>query len=223
MNTQIAPLGVGYRGALDNHAEAVGGTAMMARPLRETGGAAMRIRRGKHQTDFLILPNATLRDERLSYTARGVLAEILSRPDGWETSADALSERARFHRGAKRGEGRRALRAAFTELEEAGYMRRVVQRGEGGRFSTLMVVYDTPKHRGTANGTSVDGTSVNGTSVSGTSLGSTDDEVPKMKSRASKHPPPLGEGLATVGDCGARAHANEPQEPDLTRAPWEAA
>lgn len=132
------------------------------------------IHRSKPTGNFTILPNELLRDDRLSYCARAVLAELLSRPDGWETNADALSERARRHRDGSRGEGRRAMRAAFAELEEAGYMVRHKRKGEKGRFVTVLEVYDTAGDRGTACGTSADGTSVNGMSASGTSSGSTD-------------------------------------------------
>lgn len=104
----------------------------------------MRIVRSKHETDFLILPNGTARDQRLSYTARGVLVEILSRPDGWETTADRLVQQARQYRGEKHGEGRRAIRAAFVELEAAGYMHRVRTRGERGRYTTTVYVTDVP-------------------------------------------------------------------------------
>lgn len=114
----------------------------------------MRIRRSKPTNNYVLIPNGTARDERLSYLARGVLVEILSRPDGWETNADALSERARQYRGGKRGEGRRALREAFAELEAAGYMIRRKERGPKGRIVTLMETYDTPQNRGTANGMS---------------------------------------------------------------------
>lgn len=146
----------------------------------------MRIRRSKPVDNFTIIPNATLRDERLSYCARGVLVELLSRPSGWETNADALSERARRHRGDTVGEGRRALRAAFKELEAAGYLLRRKEKGERGRIVTVLEVFDVPQvgglgepdrgtgDRGTAGGTSASGTSVRGTSASGTSIRSTD-------------------------------------------------
>ncbi|MGW2113750.1 hypothetical protein [Streptomyces zhihengii] len=134
----------------------------------------LKIRRSKPAGNFTILPNELLRDDRLSYCARGVLAELLSRPSGWETNADALSDRARRHRGDVVGEGRRGLRSAFAELEAAGYMVRRKEKGERGRFVTVLEVYDVPQLRGTARGTSADGTSVNGTSASGTSSVSTE-------------------------------------------------
>jgi hypothetical protein len=107
----------------------------------------MLIRRTKHATDFLILANATVRDERLSYTARGVLAELLSRADGWETTADRMSQQARRARGSARGEGRRAIRAAWAELEAAGYLHRFRAQDEAGRWTTTTVVTDVPHTR----------------------------------------------------------------------------
>ncbi|WP_030064846.1 hypothetical protein [Streptomyces natalensis] len=134
----------------------------------------LKIRRSKPVDNFTILPNALLRDDRLTYCARGVLAELLSRPSGWETNADALSERARRHRGDVVGEGRRGLRAAFTELEAAGYIVRRREQASKGRFITVLEVYDIPQDRGTARGTSADGTSASVTSAGGTSSVSTD-------------------------------------------------
>lgn len=134
----------------------------------------LKIRRSRPVDNFTILPNALLRDDRLTYCARGVLAELLSRPEGWETNADALSDRARRHRGDVVGEGRRGLRAAFAELEAAGYLTRRKEKGEKGRFVTVLEVFDVPQRRGTAGGTSAGGTSVSATSASGTSSGSTD-------------------------------------------------
>ncbi|MFD3814981.1 hypothetical protein ACFWRZ_07935 [Streptomyces rubiginosohelvolus] len=147
----------------------------------------LKIRRSKPTANFTILPNELLRDDRLSYCARGVLGELLSRPSGWETNADALSERARRHRGDVVGEGRRGLRAAFTELEAAGYMLRRKEKGEKGRFVTVLEVFDVPQDRGTAGGTSADGTSVGGTSVTGTSSVSTDGRSTEEEDAGEEH------------------------------------
>jgi hypothetical protein len=133
----------------------------------------MKIVRSHPEGNFTIIPNQALRDDRLSYMARGVLHELLSHRSGWETNAEIMTARARQKRGAGVGEGRRAMRAAFAELEEAGYMVRIKERipvGQpgAGRIVTTLVVYDLPADRGTARGTSASGTSVTGTSVSGT-------------------------------------------------------
>ena len=112
----------------------------------------MKIHRSHPAERFTVLPDGTLRDPRLSYAARGVLAEILSRPDDWDTSADDLWRRARQERAAA-GEGRDKIRAAFAELEAAGYMRRARRRISAGRVTTEIHVYDISAGR-TDDGTS---------------------------------------------------------------------
>ena len=106
----------------------------------------MRIHRSHPAGQFTVIPNETLRDARLSYAARGVLAEILSRPDDWSTTADQLWHRARHARG-KAGEGRNTMRALFTELEAAGYVHRQRYRAHHGRMVTETHVFDAPVER----------------------------------------------------------------------------
>lgn len=106
--------------------------------------ALMIIHRSHLARGYTIIPDAALRDPRLSYEARGVLCEILSRPDDWETTADEMSAVARMQRG-QRGEGRRKLRDAFAALEAAGYIQRVRVRDSRGRVATEVHVYDTPQ------------------------------------------------------------------------------
>ena len=81
--------------------------------------------------------NEVARDSRLSYKARGILIEILSRPDNWETSADALA--------ASGPDGRTAVLSGLRELREAGYLETTRQRLEDGTFNTVSIVYDTPQ------------------------------------------------------------------------------
>jgi hypothetical protein len=101
----------------------------------------VRIQRSHPAVDFTIVPNETLRDDRLSYLARGILAELLSNTDSWHTTADEIWRRARSKRG-KGGEGRDTVRAAFTELETAGYLYRGRHRGGRGRFATELHLFD---------------------------------------------------------------------------------
>jgi hypothetical protein len=103
----------------------------------------VKIHRSNPDSRFTKIPNNTVRDPQLSYQARGLLAEILSRPDDWTANADRLWANARRKRD-KPGEGRDRIRAAFTELESAGYLSRERKRGPRGRIVTELHVYDIP-------------------------------------------------------------------------------
>jgi hypothetical protein len=103
----------------------------------------MIIHRSYPESQFVIIPNATLRDDRLSYLARGVLAEMLSRPDDWSVRSDAIWRHAQAERG-KDGEGRDALRRSFTQFELAGYLYRERRRAGRGRFVTELHLFDSP-------------------------------------------------------------------------------
>jgi hypothetical protein len=111
----------------------------------------VKIHRSRPEARFTIIPDETLRDPRLSYNARGILGELLSRPDDWQTTADAITKAAARHRG-REAEGRRKIAQAFAELERARYLRRVRTRGPGGKFATEVHVYDRPYDAGEATG-----------------------------------------------------------------------
>lgn len=87
------------------------------------------------------IPWSTAQDGRMSYTATGVLTEVLSRPDGWEVSAERMS---RSRTGGTKGSGREAILAAFRELERLGYRRLVTENGDDGRIRRWAEFSDTP-------------------------------------------------------------------------------
>lgn len=93
--------------------------------------------RAKRKTNFTIMSNAGLRDERLSFKARGVLAYLLSMPDNW-----TVSDR---HLATVGPDGRHAVQAALKELETHGYLRRERHRAENGKFEWNSVIYDEPQ------------------------------------------------------------------------------
>lgn len=164
----------------------------------------MKVHRSKHTEHFTILPNAALRDPRLSYRARGVLMELLSRPEDWQATADSLSRTAKKERG-KKGEGRDAMRGAFAELKAAGYIVASRIDGESGTHTTELHVYDVAQDvtsedaqnprsdRGTENQASVnqssaDQSSENQASLRRTGDGSTDTKDCSTKDSSSSAP-----------------------------------
>lgn len=90
----------------------------------------MPIRRGHHSWDdqFTQISNAWLRDNRLSFKARGLLAYIESHSPEWNISVQWLA--------ANNPEGKEALRSAISELEMLGYLERE-QENTGGRFGEV--------------------------------------------------------------------------------------
>lgn len=95
------------------------------------------VRAPRPEADFVQIRNDVARDSRLSYKARGILVEVLSRPDNWEASADSLA------RWSK--EGRTAILTGLKELRDAGYVVTERTRVEGGRFVTRNIFFDTPQ------------------------------------------------------------------------------
>ena len=87
--------------------------------------------------NYTVIENAILRDESLSYRARGVLASILSRPENWTTSVKGLM--------GPGTEGRDAIETAVKELQAAGYMVLSKHQNERGLWSSQWTVYDSPQ------------------------------------------------------------------------------
>ncbi|MFF4383105.1 hypothetical protein [Kitasatospora sp. NPDC001547] len=97
----------------------------------------MRVHRSAHVRNFTVLSNALLQYRRLSYTARGLLADLLSRPDGWREDGRHMADSS--------PQGRGAVRKALKELAEAGYYRVEKIRMPDGTIITETHVYDTPQ------------------------------------------------------------------------------
>ncbi|MFE2326090.1 hypothetical protein ACFXD5_19545 [Streptomyces sp. NPDC059385] len=104
----------------------------------------MRIRHSRLTKDFLQVPNATVRDDRMSHMARGILVELLSRPDGWKANCDDMWQ-ASVAKHGKDSPGRRQFRAAFAELKEAGYLTTDRAAIEGGKHATVLTLTDVPQ------------------------------------------------------------------------------
>ena len=89
----------------------------------------MPLIRGYHEFDdqFAQIPNAWLRDSRLSLKAIGLLAQILSHSPGWAMSIVSLAGQNQV--------GKDQIRSAIAELEKFGYLKREQTRDESNRFA----------------------------------------------------------------------------------------
>lgn len=106
--------------------------------------ADARIHRS-HPDHFVRLANATARDTRLSWAARGYLAEMLANKDGWdpETTQQAAA-RAKRDRGGD-AESARQVQRILAELEAHGYRHRIRRRpGNRSAYVNEIHYYDVP-------------------------------------------------------------------------------
>lgn len=85
------------------------------------------IRRRAEKSDFVQIPNATARDNRLSLEARGALMDILSRPSDWRIELEVLR--------VEWSIGRDKLQKLMAEWRRAGYARLDLVRGERGHIT----------------------------------------------------------------------------------------
>lgn len=93
--------------------------------------------RQQRTRNFTILDNAQVRDARLSWKARGLLAYLLSLSEGWQLRISYLTRQA--------PDGRHSTRAGLAELQRHGYLVIARERGVHGRFErTTWTIVQTP-------------------------------------------------------------------------------
>lgn len=80
----------------------------------------------EHKGNYSVIANSVFKDTRLSWKAKGILANMLSLPDNWDYSMAGLEKLA--------SDGLSATRTALKELEQFGYLVRKQIRGERGVF-----------------------------------------------------------------------------------------
>ncbi len=90
-------------------------------------------------TGFTAVPNGILRGKNISLRALGLYYLIFSLPDTWNFSVRGLSTLC--------ADGVRSVRAAVTELEKAGFLKRTGPVHSGGHFSCgEWSVFETPQN-----------------------------------------------------------------------------
>jgi hypothetical protein len=90
----------------------------------------------KRTTPFVQVPSSTIQDSRLSFRARGILAYLLDKPDGWDVRSAAVAADGR--------EGREAVRSALHELAEHGYYRIERRQLRTGKFAMGTAISESP-------------------------------------------------------------------------------
>lgn len=98
------------------------------------------IRVKKRENPFVMLDKTGLRDVRLSWKAKGLLAYLISLPDDWKIHERELTKHSK--------DGRDSTRSAMKELIENGYVVRQQLRGNAGQFGEFeTVVYEVPQEK----------------------------------------------------------------------------
>ncbi|MCX4745974.1 hypothetical protein OG455_10625 [Kitasatospora sp. NBC_01287] len=88
----------------------------------------------------MIIPNALAQNRAMSCTVRGLLVDLLSRPDDWRETCRQMADSS--------PQGRKALAAALDELRAWGYYRVEVVRLADGRLRSEVHVFDRPQPGG---------------------------------------------------------------------------
>lgn len=94
------------------------------------------IRRSPRRDRWVVIDNETIRDDRLSWKARGLLAYLLSMPDNWTARIEDLAQRG--------PDGKEAVRTGLVELEATGYLVRSKERRSDGTYEHFATVHERP-------------------------------------------------------------------------------
>ncbi len=90
------------------------------------------------ENNYTKISNHYLRDDSLSFQAKGLLTLMLSLPEDWDYTIAGLTKFT--------SDGRVCVANTIRELEECGYIRRRQNRGENGAFAqNVYWIYEVPQ------------------------------------------------------------------------------
>ena len=90
------------------------------------------------ENNYTRVSNHYLRDNSLSFKAKGLLTLMLSLPEDWDYTITGLAQFT--------ADGRVSIASTIRELEEHGYIRRTQTRGENGSFAQNEYwIYEVPQ------------------------------------------------------------------------------
>lgn len=97
---------------------------------------------------YVITNKVAVEDSRLSAKAKGLMWWFLSKPDNWKVYESVLVK--------AMADGRDSIRSGLAELERYGYISRLQERDDNGKFSTTEFhVHEQPDNEGTSDATQV--------------------------------------------------------------------
>ena len=96
----------------------------------------MGVIRVEHNSNFTVMSNEHLRDQRLSLRAIGLMSKMLSNSDTYTYSIRTLEQSCK--------EGRDAISSALKELEACGYLEREQQRKSGSFAACDYILHELP-------------------------------------------------------------------------------
>jgi hypothetical protein len=85
---------------------------------------------------YVMINKTLLENPALSFKAKGIMAYLMSRPDGWEVSVADLINRSI--------DGKESVRTGLKELRDAGHMRHIPDRNRGKITGWHIEVYELP-------------------------------------------------------------------------------
>ena len=104
----------------------------------------------KKTNNFTIIDNTGIRDENLSWKAKGLLVYLLHLPDDWQVYLEDLKNRST--------DGRDSTISGIKELMKKGYIKRTRKRDKGKFVGYDYEVYEIPNEIiATENGKSENG------------------------------------------------------------------
>lgn len=110
----------------------------------------MGVLRVEKNTNFVVMDKTALRDSRLSWKAKGIMAYMLSMPDDWKFYVDELITHS--------PDGETSFRSGLRELKDNGYVERNPIRDEQNKIIEWeTVVHEVPLGDSPLDGKPLDG------------------------------------------------------------------
>lgn len=140
----------------------------------------MAVFRIEKQKNYTVMSNFHLRDQNLSYRAKGLLSFMLSLPDDWDYSMKGLV--------AVSKENIKAIRTILNELKEHGYLEINQTREKNGYYKYEYIIREIPEVKenmevctDAQKGNTVVGESVEDTQISTKELNTKEEIVKDVK------------------------------------------